>query len=650
MIGRVTIFDVAPNVSGGEFPVKAIVGEEINVSATIFSESNEVIRAGVVLVDPYGVKFAAQPMHEMWPGSDRWSAAITPTLVGDWQYFIEAWRDPILTWIQIANIKIPAEIDVELVFEDGARLFEEVSASHTNSVKVLFTEVIAKLRDVNLSPLARLKFQTTPEIESLLSTSPLRHFVTQSPLMPLQVDRERALVGAWYEFFPRSEGAEVSSDRKPRPGTFKTATLRLDAVARMGFDVVYLPPIHPIGSSYRKGPNNTLNATAQDPGVPWAIGSSAGGHDAINPELGTVEDFDAFLSRARALGMEIALDLAVQASPDHPWVSEHPEWFTTRPDGSIAFAENPPKKYQDIYPINFDNDFQGILNEIIRIVRFWMDRGVRIFRVDNPHTKPLKFWQDLLSDIRSTDPDVIFLAEAFTRPAMMHALGKVGFQQSYTYFTWRTSKGDLQSYGHEVCVDTADFLRPNFWVNTPDILPQYLQDGAPEMFALRALLAATMSPSWGMYSGYELYEHEVITPGAEEYLDSEKYQLKPRDWAGAVERGNTLAPFVTQINQIRKAHPALKQLRNLRFHDTESEQVLVYSKVHEADRILVVANLNPTTVQETWIHLDFNELGLPGREEIHVADLLTGTQYTWGKDAFVRLDPKEGIAHLLKVN
>jgi starch synthase (maltosyl-transferring) len=650
MIGRVTIFDVAPNVSGGEFPVKAIVGEEINVSATIFSESNEVIRAGVVLVDPYGVKFAAQPMHEMWPGSDRWSAAITPTLVGDWQYFIEAWRDPILTWIQIANIKIPAEIDVELVFEDGARLFEEVSASHTNSVKVLFTEVIAKLRDVNLSPLARLKYATTPEIESLLSTSPLRHFVTQSPLMPLQVDRERALVGAWYEFFPRSEGAEVSSDRKPRPGTFKTATLRLDAVARMGFDVVYLPPIHPIGSSYRKGPNNTLNATAQDPGVPWAIGSSAGGHDAINPELGTVEDFDAFLSRARALGMEIALDLAVQASPDHPWVSEHPEWFTTRPDGSIAFAENPPKKYQDIYPINFDNDFQGILNEIIRIVRFWMDRGVRIFRVDNPHTKPLKFWQDLLSDIRSTDPDVIFLAEAFTRPAMMHALGKVGFQQSYTYFTWRTSKGDLQSYGHEVCVDTADFLRPNFWVNTPDILPQYLQDGAPEMFALRALLAATMSPSWGMYSGYELYEHEVITPGAEEYLDSEKYQLKPRDWAGAVERGNTLAPFVTQINQIRKAHPALKQLRNLRFHDTESEQVLVYSKVHEADRILVVANLNPTTVQETWIHLDFNELGLPGREEIHVADLLTGTQYTWGKDAFVRLDPKEGIAHLLKVN
>jgi starch synthase (maltosyl-transferring) len=650
MIGRVTIFDVAPNVSGGEFPVKAIVGEEIRVSATIFSESNEVIRAGVVLVDPYGVKFAAQPMHERWPGSDRWSAAITPTLVGDWQYFIEAWRDPILTWIQIANIKIPAEIDVELVLEDGARLFEEVSASHPNSAKVLFAAVIAKLRDVNFSPLARLKYATTPEIESLLSTSPLRHFVTQSPLIPLQVDRERALVGAWYEFFPRSEGAEVSSNRKPRPGTFKTATLRLDAVARMGFDVVYLPPIHPIGSSYRKGPNNTLNATAHDPGVPWAIGSSAGGHDAINPELGTVEDFDAFLSRARALGMEIALDLAVQASPDHPWVSEHPEWFTTRPDGSIAFAENPPKKYQDIYPINFDNDFQGILNEIIRIVRFWMDRGVRIFRVDNPHTKPLKFWQDLLSNIRSTDPDVIFLAEAFTRPAMMHALGKVGFQQSYTYFTWRTSKGDLQAYGHEVCVDTADFLRPNFWVNTPDILPQYLQEGAPEMFALRALLAATMSPSWGMYSGYELYEHEVIAPGAEEYLDSEKYQLKPRDWAGAAASGKTLAPFVTQINQIRKAHPALKQLRNLRFHDTESEQVLVYSKVHKADRILIVANLNPTTAQETWVHLDFNELGLPDREEIQVADLLTGTQYTWGKDAFVRLDPKERIAHLLKVN
>jgi starch synthase (maltosyl-transferring) len=650
MIGRVTIFDVAPSVSGGQFAVKAIAGDVISISATIFSESNEVIRAGVVLVDPYGVKSSAQPMHERWPGSDRWSAAITPTIVGDWQYFIEAWRDPILTWIQIANIKIPAGIDVELVFEEGARLFEEVSALQTNPIKVLFAAVVEKLRDANFAPVARLEFVTTPEIGSLLSKSPLRHFVTESPLMPLQVDRERALVGAWYEFFPRSEGAEVSSKRKPKPGTFKTASVRLDAIAKMGFDVVYLPPIHPIGSSYRKGPNNSLNASAEDPGVPWAIGSSAGGHDAINPELGTLEDFDAFLSRARDLDLEIALDLAIQASPDHPWVSEHPEWFTTRPDGSIAFSENPPKKYQDIYPINFDNDFQGVLNEILRIVRFWMARGVRIFRVDNPHTKPLKFWRDLLSDIRSTDPDVIFLAEAFTRPAMMHALGKVGFQQSYTYFTWRTSKSDLEAYGREVCIDTADFLRPNFWVNTPDILPQYLQAGAPEMFALRALLAATMSPSWGMYSGYELYEHEVIASGVEEYLDSEKYQLKPRDWVGAAARGKTLAPFVTDINQIRRAHPALKLLRNLRFHNSESDQVLVYSKVQDEDRILVVANLDPTTVQETWIHLDFDELGLPGKEEIYVEDLLTGTQYTWGKDAFVRLDPKERIAHLMKVN
>jgi starch synthase (maltosyl-transferring) len=649
MIGRVPIFDISPNVSGGQFPVKAIVGEEIEVSATIFCEGYDVIGASVILVDPYGVATPFAPMHEIWRGSDRWSGVITPTAIGDWQYFIEAWHDPIATWTQIAKIKIPVGIDLELVFEEGARLFEELLESQSPSVEELLKVVIVKLRDVSASPQARLESPSTPEIAALLSKSPLRHLVSKSPSLPLQVDRERALSGAWYEFFPRSEGAEISPGKKPKSGTFKTAILRLDAVSKMGFDVVYLPPIQPIGTSYRKGPNNTLTPSAYDPGVPWAIGSSDGGHDAINPELGTLKDFENFLARARVLGMEIALDLALQASPDHPWVRDHPEWFTIRLDGSIAYSENPPKKYQDIYPLNFDNDYEGILKEIIRVVRFWVDRGVRIFRVDNPHTKPLRFWQDLLADIRSTDPDVIFLAEAFTRPSMMQALGKVGFHQSYTYFTWRTTKSELEEYGREVSAYTADFLRPNFWVNTPDVLPHHLQSGEPEIFALRALIAATMSPSWGMYSGYELYEHEVIATGGEEYLDSEKYQLKPRDWIGVEASGKTLAPFVTEINQIRNAHPALQQLRNLRFHSSDSDQVLVYSKIHGNDRILIVANLDPTNVQETWIHLDLKALGLSGEEEIQVEDLLTGTQYSWRPDAFVRLDPKERVAHLLKV-
>jgi starch synthase (maltosyl-transferring) len=647
MIGRVPIFDISPSVSGGQFPVKAVVGEEIEVSATIFCEGHDLIGAGVGLVDPYGVTTELVTMHEIWPGSDRWSGTVTPTAIGDWQYFIEAWHDPIATWIKIAKIKIPAGIDVELAFEEGARLFEELLDSQSTSSRDLLRVAITKLRDVSALPQARLELAITPVIGVLLSKSPLRHFVSKSQNMPLQVDRKRALAGSWYEFFPRSEGAEIK--RKPKSGTFKTAIARLDAVAKMGFDVVYLPPIHPIGTSFRKGPNNTPTPSAYDPGVPWAIGSSDGGHDTLNPELGTLKDFEKFLARARALGMEIALDFALQASPDHPWVKEHPEWFTIRPDGSIAYAENPPKKYQDIVPLNFDHDYEGVFKEAVRILRFWMDRGVRIFRVDNPHTKPLHLWRDLLAEIRSTDPDVIFLAEAFTRPAMMHALGKVGFHQSYTYFTWRTSKNELEDYGREVSVHTSDFFRPNFWVNTPDILAHHLQGGEPEIFALRALLAATMVPSWGMYAGYELYEHEVVTASGEEYLDSEKYELKPRDWSAAEASGNTLAPFVTRLNQIRKGHSSLQQLRNLRFHRSDSDRVLVYSKKHGHDRILVVANLEPTKIQETWIHLDLKELGLAGAEEIRVEDLLTGTQYTWRQDAFVRLDPKERVAHLLKL-
>ena len=482
------------------------------------------------------------------------------------------------------------------------------------------------------------------------STSQYRTVYGSTEKYPIRADRERALVGSWYEFFPRSEGAIKNTDGTITSGTFITATKRLSAVAAMGFDVLYLPPIHPIGVAHRKGPNNSLTAGPNDPGVPWAIGNSDGGHDAINPALGTMKDFENFVSAAKKAGLEIALDLALQTSPDHPWVKSNPQWFNKRADGTIAYAENPPKKYQDIYPINFDDDYEGIRDEVLRIIRLWVAKGVKIFRVDNPHTKPVHFWQDLLDIVRRESPEVIFLAEAFTAPAMMHALGKAGFHQSYTYFTWRTSKSELTEYGREVAQQTSAFFRPNFWVNTPDINPLHLQSGNPAMFALRAVLASTLTPSWGMYAGYEIYEHRPFKEGGEEYLDSEKYEIKVRDWDGATKKGLTLAPFITQLNAIRKANPALQQLRNLVFHNTESEAIIAYSKREGKNLILVVVNLDPSFAQGTIVHWDMNALGLEG--SFAVKDLLDGKSFDWSEHQFVQLDPTRPVgkvAHICQV-
>ena len=482
------------------------------------------------------------------------------------------------------------------------------------------------------------------------STSQYRTVYGSTEKYPIRADRERALVGSWYEFFPRSEGAIKNTDGTITSGTFITATKRLSAVAAMGFDVLYLPPIHPIGVAHRKGPNNSLTAGPNDPGVPWAIGNSDGGHDAINPALGTMKDFENFVSAAKKAGLEIALDLALQTSPDHPWVKSNPQWFNKRADGTIAYAENPPKKYQDIYPINFDDDYEGIRDEVLRIIRLWVSKGVKIFRVDNPHTKPVHFWQDLLDIVRRESPEVIFLAEAFTAPAMMHALGKAGFHQSYTYFTWRTSKSELTDYGREVAQQTSAFFRPNFWVNTPDINPLHLQSGNPAMFALRAVLASTLTPSWGMYAGYEIYEHRPFKEGGEEYLDSEKYEIKVRDWDGATKKGLTLAPFITQLNAIRKANPALQQLRNLVFHNTESEAIIAYSKREGKNLILVVVNLDPSFAQGTIVHWDMNALGLEG--SFAVKDLLDGKSFDWSEHQFVQLDPTRPVgkvAHICQV-
>jgi len=478
-----------------------------------------------------------------------------------------------------------------------------------------------------------------------------KQLVSRSEKFPIYVERERALVGSWYEFFPRSEGAIKNSDGSIISGTFQTAAKRIPAVAEMGFEVLYLPPIHPIGYAHRKGKNNSLEALPTDPGVPWGIGNSDGGHDAINPELGTMKDFEEFLKVAKKHKVEVALDLALQCSPDHPWVKSNPEWFTKRPDGSIAYAENPPKKYQDIYPINFDNDYPGLFAEIYRIVTFWIDKGISIFRVDNPHTKPVHFWQELIRKINEKYPDVIFLSEAFTTPAMMHSLGKAGFQQSYTYFTWRVTKHELMEYGREVSRDTSAFFRPNFWVNTPDILPFHLQSGNPAVFALRAVVAATMSPSWGMYAGYELYEHIPIAEGKEEYRDSEKYEIKVRDWNGATKKNLTLAPFVAMLNKIRRENVALQRLRNLHFHGTDSDQVIAYSKREGDNLILVVVNLDGFHAHETTVHWDMWALGLD-QDSFEVVDLLDNTSYSWSQQTFVRLDPARPhgkVAHIARV-
>lgn len=648
MIGRIPIENISPVVTfGGEFvPVKAIAHEKITVAATVYREGHDGLGVQAVLTDIRGQELQRIRMREIWPGTDRFEAILTPPAIGDFCFTIEAFDDPFLTWHHDSEIKISANIDPELCCEIGALLFHEKILQDPSS-SALLTPALEALRNKKLAPANRFSIAADEDIRDYFDNSPVRRLITTSDTYPVRADRDRALIGSWYEFFPRSEGATDHS-----AGTFLTASKRLKDIAAMGFDVLYLPPIHPIGVSFRKGANNSLAASESDPGVPWAIGSKDGGHDAINPELGSMADFEDFVQEAKVAGLEIAMDFALQVSPDHPWVKGHPQWFNHRPDGTIAYAENPPKKYQDIYPINFDNDVEGITSEVLRVLRFWISKGITIFRVDNPHTKPVAFWQEVLSVIFKEFPHVIFLAEAFTRPAMMHALGKAGFQQSYTYFTWRTSKQDLVSYGTEVALSTSAYFRPNFWVNTPDILPFHLQSGNPSMFALRAVLASTLSPSWGMYAGYELFEHLPLREGSEEYRDSEKYQIRIRDWKSAAKNGQTLAPFIRKLNEIRREHPSLQRLRNLVFHSTDSDAILAYSKLEGSDLILVVVNLDPKNAQETTVHWDMSALGLVS-DRFMAHDLLDNTFFEWHQDTFIRLDPSGPsgkVAHIAYVN
>jgi len=644
MVGRIAVVDVRPVVSCGRYPARAVVGEQLLVSATVFREGHDAVGCSVVVKRPDGSRVPFLRLQPGAPGTDRWSVPVPVDAEGRWTFAVEAWGDPLGTWWHDAPLKVEADVDVDVMLEAGARLFERaaIGVKDDKALRTRVAQLPATLRDDGTPPEERLAAATEADLVAALRDVPLRELLTRGETLAVWVDRHRALYGAWYEFFPRSEGASLDP---PRSGTLRTAMERLPAVAGMGFDVVYLPPVHPIGRVNRKGANNTLTPGPDDPGSPWAIGSDEGGHDAVHPDLGTIDDFDDFVARTTELGMEVALDLALQCAPDHPWAKERPEWFTTRVDGTIAYAENPPKKYQDIYPLNFDNDPEGLYAEVLRIVRHWTAHGVRIFRVDNPHTKPLDFWEWLIAQVKTTDPDVLFLAEAFTRPAMMHELARIGFTQSYTYFTWRIGKQELQDYVEEL-VDAADYMRPNFFVNTQDILHASLQYGGPPVFKVRAVLAALLSPTYGVYSGYELYEHVALRPGSEEYLDSEKYQYRPRDWS---QPERSLAPYLTTLNRLRREHPALQWLRNVTFHPTDSPDMLAWSKRTGEDVVLVVLNLDPHGTRETMVHLDLPALGSDWDGRLSVHDELTGADYDWEQHAYVRLDPFVEPAHVLTV-
>ncbi len=648
MIGRMGIDDIAPLVSAGQVPAKAVVGELIPISTTAWREGHDAIGVTVHVDGPdrRSLDVRMEPASE----PDVFNAAFVPDAVGYWVFRIEAWSDPYTTWRSAVLKKVDAGQgagDLANALEVGARVLTDARDVVPVDALEILDDAIDQLRARRRRVENRINLAVSDEVADLLATYPVRELVTKSRSYRVWVDRRRALFGSWYEFFPRSTGG-WDNEGHPVHGTFLTAVDDLPRIAGMGFDIVYLPPIHPIGKVNRKGRNNTLVAGPDDVGSPWAIGSDEGGHDAIHPALGTREDFAYFIARAAELGLEVAIDLALQCAPDHPWAREHPEWFTTQPDGTIAFAENPPKKYQDIYPLNFDNDRNGLYRAVLTMVLGWVDLGVKIFRVDNPHTKPPNFWEWLITEVKKRNPEVLFLSEAFTRPARLYGLARIGFTQSYTYFTWKTEKWELEQFGREIA-DHADEARPNLFVNTPDILHASLQHGGPGMFALRAALAATLAPTWGVYSGYELYEHVAVAEGSEEYLHSEKYELRPRDHKAATSRGESLEPWITSLNEIRRRHPALQQLRHITFHHIDNSALIAYSKFDpvSGDRVIVVINLNPFGTESSTVWLDMPALGFEWQDRFTVVDEVSGQEFHWGQANYVQLEPWHAVAHIL---
>ena len=665
LLPRIPAVEVFPVVEDGTLPAKATQGEPFPIRATVFREGRDAYAAEAVLIDPDGREHSRTRMVDIMPGLDRYEAWVCADRPGDWTFRIDTWSDPYATWRHDATVKIDARVDVELMLEEGARLMERAAAGEALAnpgqsrpspadVEVL-VDAAARLRDANRSPQQRLSAGVSSRVRVIFRDSPLRDLVGSTRSYPLGVARPLALAGAWYEIFPRSEGAFQRPDGSWVSGTLRTAAEDLPRISSMGFDVVYLTPVHPIGTTHRKGKNNALDAGPGAPGSPYGSGSAEGGHDAVHPDLGGFEAFDAFVSRARSLGMEVALDLALQCSPDHPWVAEHPEWFTTRADGTIAYAENPPKKYQDIYPLNFDNDPEGIYNAIRAVIEVWISHGVTIFRVDNPHTKPVRFWQRILDDVHRAHPGTLFLAEAFTRPAMMRTLGAVGFDQSYTYFAWRTYKHEIEEYLEEVSTQTAHLMRPTFWPTTHDILTPQMWDGGTAIFAIRAMLAALGSPTWGVYSGYEFVEN---TPRGsfEEPNDNEKYEFRPRRWADADPIG--ISKLITLLNTARSKHPALRQLHQIRIHPTSDDRLIAFSRQipgrftdsGQTDTVICVVSLDPHNGVDASVYLDLAELGLEtSGGHFTVVDELDGHTYLWGADNWVSLSPVTRLGHVLSV-
>jgi starch synthase (maltosyl-transferring) len=643
---QIAIEHVAPSIEGGRFPVKAVVGDTLRVEATVFRHGHEKIRVALRVVKPGDTRVHEIPMAVANPGLDLWAADLSLDTIGRHRFTVAAWTDHFGSWLHELQKRVDAaQPDVASEIAEGLAQVDRAAAAASGDVRQQALQLAQRLADIRADASAVLALAQDPETLDLMArTAPRDDGTSWKPELELVVDRERARFGAWYELFIRSQG-----DSPDRSATFADAERRLPALRDLGFDVVYLAPIHPIGTTKRKGRNNSVVAAPGDPGSPWAIGSAAGGHTAIEPSIGTIDDFDRFVHTAHAHEMEVALDLALQCSPDHPWVTEHPDWFYRRPDGSIRYAENPPKKYEDIYPLNFDTrDWQNLWAELRDVVRFWISHGVKIFRVDNPHTKPLGFWSWLIESIHAESPDVIFLAEAFTRPPMMQGLARRGFTQSYTYFTWRNTKAELTTYLTELTSPASALaFRPNFFANTPDILPPILQTGSPAAFKTRLLLAATLSPSYGIYSGFELCEHEPV-PGREEYLHSEKYEIKIRDWNAP---GN-LNDFIRRVNQARQANRALQLFTNLQFLDVPDPHLLAYAKTTPdgSNTVIVVVNLDPASVRTSLVSVPESIGGVRAGGTFRVRDALTDATFTWGASNYVRLDPVAGEpAHLLIV-
>jgi starch synthase (maltosyl-transferring) len=612
------------------------------VEADIFRDGHEVIRAAIKWRRKEDSIFNEAPMAPI--GNDRWRGQFPLRENTRYVFTIEAWTDRYASWVQDFVKKAVAGREVTSDLLEGIRLLQEIGVRTTGEASDMLEAALARARQcLATRPPAAADFLAAAEIEAVAAEYGERFEANSySPLLEVVADRPRARFGAWYEIFPRSLAPPG------HPAALRAAERHLHYIRDLGFDVVYLTPIHPIGHTNRKGPNNRLAADGSSPGSPWAIGSPAGGHTATEPSLGTLADFDHFVAAAERLGLEIALDFAIQASPDHPWVHEHPEWFRHRPDGSIKYAENPPKEYQDIYPINFDTEDQlELIEELRDTVMFWVERGVKIFRVDNPHTKPVRFWEWLIGTVQARHPEVIFLSEAFTRPKMMKMLAKAGFSQSYTYFTWRNSKYELTDYLTELShSEMSEYFRPNFFANTPDILTDILQTGGRAAFKMRLVLAATLSPSYGIYNGYELCENAAV-PGTEEYQDSEKYQVKRRDW----DRPGNIKEFVALINRIRNNNPALQHLTNLQFLPADNDQILFYAKSN-ADRsnvLLIAVNLDPRQWHECTVTVPPSVVGAAAGQNYRVVDLLTGSAYIWGEHNYVRLQPEIEPAHILRV-